>query len=80
MRISVMDANGHPKPGVRVRWLNPAAPLSLSVSATNSEGLLAPGDLTPGTFVLNVAGFAPRKVEVVENRETEAVFREGLDP
>lgn len=80
MKISVVDGNGQPKAGIPVRWINPAAPLSISGSATNAQGSLSQGDLTPGTFVLNVAGFAPRQIKVLENSETEAIFREGIDP
>jgi hypothetical protein len=80
MRISVLDMGGQPKAGVAVWWVNRAAPLSISQTSTNGEGLVQQGDLTPGTFILRVGGFAPREIQVAENEETETIFREGIDP
>jgi beta-lactamase regulating signal transducer with metallopeptidase domain len=80
MRISVVDQDGRPERGVSVRWVNPAAPLSISGSATDDSGRLRQGGLTPGNFVLNVTGFAPREVTISANQETEINFRAGIDP
>jgi beta-lactamase regulating signal transducer with metallopeptidase domain len=80
MKISVVDRDGKPESGLRVQWANPAAPLSLSGSATGADGVLRQGNLTPGTIELNVDGFAPKEITVDEGQVTELHLQEGVDP
>jgi hypothetical protein len=80
MKITVFDAQGNPKSGVRIDWINPAAPLSLSGSSTGGDGVLLQKNLTPGTFQLKVDGFAPSKIKIEENELTELQLHEGTDP
>ncbi len=48
MKITVLDQTGNPKPGVRVDWVNPAAPLSLSGTSTDGNGVIVQDNLSAG--------------------------------
>lgn len=80
MKITVLDQAGNPKSGVRVNWVNPAAPLSISGTSTDGNGVIVQDNLSPGTFFLNAPGFKPRKIQVEENQLTDIKFRDGIDP
>jgi beta-lactamase regulating signal transducer with metallopeptidase domain len=80
MKITTLDAAGKPKGGVHLKWVNPAAPLSISGSATNANGILLQDNLTPGTFDLDVEGFAPRQIVVEEGKLVELQLQDGVDP
>jgi hypothetical protein len=80
MKITVLDRNGNPKSGIRVDWVNPAAPLSLSGTSTDGNGVIVQPNLTPGTFDVSVTGIGGRKVKIEENQLTEVVVREGTGP
>jgi beta-lactamase regulating signal transducer with metallopeptidase domain len=80
MKITVLDRDGHPKSGVRVDWLNAAAPLSLSGTSTDGNGVIVQPNLSPGNFDVSVTGFASFKVKIQENQLTEVNLREGTGP
>jgi len=80
MKITVLDASGKPENGVRIMWVNPAAPLSLWETKTGETGIVFPDHLVPGTFELNVSGFPSNKVEVKEDQVTEITYQEDKPP
>ena len=80
MKITVLDADGKPKEGVALGWMNPAAPLSIWQTKTGPTGIVFPDHLVPGTFSLNVQGFPGRKVEVKEGQVTELTYQDGTPP
>lgn len=75
LKVTTQDAEGNPVPNVRIDWINPAAPLSLSNGRTNEAGVLERDSLTPGPFALRAEGFAPGKATVESGRTTEVVLQ-----
>jgi hypothetical protein len=80
MRIRVLDAAGNPQPGVRVDWINPAAPLSLSGTSTDADGTIVQGNLSPGIFLVKTKGFGSQQVKIEENQLSDVIFRAETGP
>lgn len=70
MKVVLRNQDGTPRPGVRIRWVNPAAPLSISGGVTNEKGIMVRDGLAPGTFQVNAPGFPPQEVELRAGQET----------
>jgi hypothetical protein len=70
LKITVVDEQGQPVEGAEVRWINPAAPLSIGKGVTDENGVLIPAKLVPGTFNVSVGGFNER-VEIDSKEMTE---------
>jgi hypothetical protein len=80
LEVETLDRDGKPKSGVSGNWRNSAAPLSYWEVHTNEKGDFLGKNLTPGTFQINVQGFAPCSAEVRPNSLTKVVLREGAKP
>jgi len=80
LKISLLDSEGKPKPGIHVGWCNPAAPLSLREGSTNEKGVLTANSLVPGTFIVNFERTSSRQIEVQEGNVTEVVMQDGKEP
>jgi len=80
MKITVLDADGKPKPNWAVNWNNPEAYLSFWEVKTNAAGVTTPDHLVPGTFDVTVSGFEKNKVEVKEDMVTEITYQDGKPP
>jgi hypothetical protein len=70
LKVTVVDEDGQPVEGAEVRWMNPAAPLSIGKGVTDEKGELMPAKLVPGTFNISVGGFN-RQVEIDAKEMTE---------
>ncbi len=77
IKIRVLDADGQPAPQTKVRWVNPAAPLSLWETTTGTDGVAVGRELVPGTFEVHVPDFDCPPVKILEGQETEILFQEG---
>lgn len=82
LKVTAVDAEGKPKGGVHVSWINPAAPLSISQRDTAKDGVFVADGLVPGTFHVTIAGsgWGTRTVDIQEGSTTEIHLQDGVEP
>ncbi|MDD5262884.1 MAG: hypothetical protein PHD76_13650 [Methylacidiphilales bacterium] len=77
MKISVLNAEGKPKTGVRASWMNPAAPLSFGQTRIKDDGILLLNSMAPGKFDVTVGDANMDGIEVQEGYVTDIVLQDG---
>ena len=80
LRMTSLDAQGNPRKGVQLYWINPAAPLSLGQETTKENGQLVADCLVPGSYQVNIGGINVPQVQVQGGCQTVVLIQEGKDP